>query len=148
MTFNNKLSFLTYRSEVQRLFWLQLGWAGLGSRPWVAFNFVPQVFILGPVPTVIFSSQDSGNDYKRTSQTTHTFKASIHITSTNNPLLLLLLLSRFSRVQLCATPKTAVHQVPPSLGFSRQKYWSGLPFPSPMHESEKWKWSHSVMSDS
>ena len=26
---------------------------------------------------------------------------------------------------------------PPSLGFSRQEYWSGLPFPSPMHESEK-----------
>ena len=28
------------------------------------------------------------------------------------------------------------------------KNWSGLPFPSPMHESEKWKWSHSVVSDS
>ena len=36
----------------------------------------------------------------------------------------------------------------PSLGFSRQEHWSGLPFPSPVHESEKWKWSHSVMSDS
>ena len=33
------------------------------------------------------------------------------------------------------------HQVPPSLGFSRQEHWSGFPFPSPMHESEKWKWS-------
>ena len=42
----------------------------------------------------------------------------------------------------------AAHQVPPSLGFSRQEHWSGLPFPSPMHESEKWKWSRSVMSDS
>ena len=52
-------------------------------------------------------------------------------------LLLLLLLSRFSRVQLCATPWTAAHQAPPSLGFSRQEHWSGLPFPSPMHESEK-----------
>ena len=52
-------------------------------------------------------------------------------------LLLLLLLSRFSRVQLCATPWTAAHQAPPSLGFSRQEYWSGLPFPSPMHESKK-----------
>ena len=40
---------------------------------------------------------------------------------------LLLLLSHFSRVRLCVTP---------SLGFSRQEYWSGLPFPSPMHESE------------
>ena len=27
------------------------------------------------------------------------------------------------------------HQAPPSLGFSRQEHWSGLPFPSPMHES-------------
>ena len=43
----------------------------------------------------------------------------------------LLLLSRFSRVQLCATPETAPHRAPPSLGFSRQEYWSGLPFPSP-----------------
>ena len=41
----------------------------------------------------------------------------------------------------------AAYQVPPSLGFSRQEHWSGLPFPSPMHESEKWKWSRSVMSD-
>ena len=36
----------------------------------------------------------------------------------------------------------------PSLGFSRQEHWSGLPFPFPMHESEKWKWSRSVVSDS
>ena len=50
---------------------------------------------------------------------------------------LLLLLSRFSRVQLCATPQTAAHQATPSLGFSRQEHWSGLPFPSPMHESEE-----------
>ena len=42
----------------------------------------------------------------------------------------------------------AAHQAPPSLGFSRKEYWSGLPFPSPMHEGEKWKWSCSVMSDS
>ena len=60
--------------------------------------------------------------------------------------LLLLLLSRFSHVRLCATPKTAAQHAPLSLGFSRQEHWSGLPFPSPMHESEKWKWSHSVMS--
>jgi len=48
-----------------------------------------------------------------------------------------MLLSRFSRVRLCATPQTAAHQAPPSLGFSRQEHWSGLPFPSPMHESGK-----------
>ena len=35
-----------------------------------------------------------------------------------------------------------------SLGFSRQEHWSGLPFSSLMHESEKWKWSRSVVSDS
>ena len=61
--------------------------------------------------------------------------------------LLLLLLSHFSCVQLCATPQTVAHQAPPSLGFSRQEHWSGLQFPSPMHESEKWKWSRSVMSN-
>ena len=52
-------------------------------------------------------------------------------------MLLLLLLSRFSHVRLCVTPEMAAHQAPPSLGFSRQEHWSGLPFPSPMHESEK-----------
>ena len=41
-----------------------------------------------------------------------------------------------SRVQLFATPWTIAYQAPPSMGFSRQEYWSGLPFPSPMHESE------------
>ena len=60
----------------------------------------------------------------------------------------LLLLSRFSRVRLCETPETAAHQAPLSLGFSRQEHWNGLPHPSPMHESEKWKWSRSVVSDS
>ena len=50
---------------------------------------------------------------------------------------MLLLPSGFSRVRLCVTPQTAAHQAPPSLGFSRQEHWSGLPFPSPMHEREK-----------
>ena len=63
-------------------------------------------------------------------------------------LLLLLLLSRFSRVRLCATPQTAAHQAPPSLGFSRQEHWSGLPFPSPMHEREsEVSQSHPTFSD-
>ena len=48
--------------------------------------------------------------------------------------MLLLLLSHVSRVRLCATPWTAAHQAPLSLGFSRQEHWSGLPLPSPMHE--------------
>ena len=46
----------------------------------------------------------------------------------------LLLLRRFSRVRLCATPQTAAQQAPPSLGFSRQEHCSGVPFPSPVHE--------------
>ena len=49
----------------------------------------------------------------------------------------LLLLNHFSFVGLCATLQMAAHQAPPSLGFARQEHWSGLPFPSPMHESEK-----------
>ena len=63
-------------------------------------------------------------------------------------LYLLLLLNHFSRVPLCETP---IDSSPPgslSLGFSRQEHWSGLPFPSPMHESEKWKWNRAVVSDS
>ena len=62
-------------------------------------------------------------------------------------MLLLLLLSRFSHVRLCVTPQTAAHQALPSLGFSRQEHWSGLPFPSPIYESKKGKWSRSVMSN-
>ena len=54
----------------------------------------------------------------------------------SNMLLLLLLLSRFSRVRLCATPQTEAHQAPLYLGFSRQEYWSGLPLPSPTNERE------------
>ena len=45
-------------------------------------------------------------------------------------------------VQSCPTLcdlRTWACQAPLSMGFSRQGYWSGLPFPSPMHESEKWK---------
>ena len=36
-----------------------------------------------------------------------------------------------SRVRLFATPWTVAHQAPPSMGFSRQEYWRGLPLPSP-----------------
>ena len=36
-----------------------------------------------------------------------------------------------NRVRLFATPWTVAHQAPPSMGFSRQEYWGGLPFPSP-----------------
>ena len=40
-----------------------------------------------------------------------------------------------SRVRLFTTPWTVAHQAPPSMGFSRQEYWSGLPFPSPGESS-------------
>ena len=54
-------------------------------------------------------------------------------------------------LQSCPTLCDPIDGSPPgslSLGFSRREHWSGLPFPSPMHESEKWKWSRSVMFDS
>ena len=54
-------------------------------------------------------------------------------------------------LQSCPTLCDPIDSSPPdslSLGFSRQEHWSGLPFPSPMHESEKWKWSCSVVFDS
>ena len=41
-----------------------------------------------------------------------------------------------SRVQLSVTPWTVAYQAPPSMGFSRQEYWSGLPFPSPGESSQ------------
>ena len=50
--------------------------------------------------------------------------------------------------RLLVTSWAAAHQAPPSMGFSRQEHWSGLPFPSPMHESEKGKGSRSVVSSS
>ena len=59
------------------------------------------------------------------------------VASTVDERMLLLLLCRFSSVRLCATPQTAAHQAPQSLGISRQEHWSGLPCPPPMHESEK-----------
>ena len=51
---------------------------------------------------------------------------------------LLLLLSRFSCIWLLATPWTAAHQAPPSIGFSRQEYWSGVPLPSPSNTLATW----------
>ena len=51
---------------------------------------------------------------------------------TKCPRLCLMLLSRFSRVWLLATPWTAAYQAALSVGFSRQEHWSGVPLPSPM----------------
>ena len=57
-------------------------------------------------------------------------------------------LSSAKSPQSCPTLCDPMDGSPPSLGFSRQEHWSGLPFPPPVHESEKWKWSRSVVSDS
>ena len=48
------------------------------------------------------------------------------------------ILSQFSHVQVFVTPCTVAHQAPLSMGFPRQEYWSGLPFPSlkDLHDSE------------
>ena len=61
----------------------------------------------------------------------------LSLAHSKNQMLLLLLLSHFSHVRVCVTPYTAAHQAPLSLRFSRKEYWSGLPIPAPMHESEK-----------
>ena len=45
---------------------------------------------------------------------------------------------KWSRAQLLATPWTAAHQAPPSMGFSRQEYWSGVPLPSPYDIYDIW----------
>ena len=54
----------------------------------------------------------------------------------------------FSRVRLFVTPWTAAYQATPSMGFSRQEYWSGVPLPSPLLLSRAHLTSHSRMSGS
>ena len=54
-------------------------------------------------------------------------------------------------LQSCPTlcdPIDGSRPVSPVPGILRQEHWNGLPFPSPMHENEKWKWSRSAMFDS
>ena len=46
-----------------------------------------------------------------------------------------------SRIRLFATPWIAAHQAPPSMGFARQEYWSGVPLPSPRRMLEHMMWS-------
>ena len=52
----------------------------------------------------------------------------------------------FSRVQLFAIPWTAAYQSPPSMGFSRQEYWSEVPLPSPKEMLEKSFWTSLLMT--
>ena len=57
-------------------------------------------------------------------------------------ILLSSLLSHFSRVQFFVTPWTVARKAPPSMGFPRQEYWSGLPFPPPGDLPDHRDWSH------
>ena len=99
-------------------------------RPWCGVRRDdPSASTLGHCTKSILSSLWPG--FQRTEVT-----VAPHAWLLTKPSLLLLLLSRFSCVRLCATPERASYQAPLSLGFSRQEHWNGLPFPSPMHESE------------
>ena len=89
-----------------------------------------------PVRLTNVSAVLSGGSEMETENRYHSHLMSLQASSSLGKSLLLLL-SRFSRTQLCATSEMTAHQAPPSLGFSRQEHWSGLPFPSPTHESEK-----------
>ena len=69
---------------------------------------------------------------------THTLSLSLTHTHTHTPSgwnylskEMIMIVKLLSRVQLFATPWTVANPAPPSMGFSRQEYWSGLPFPSP-----------------
>ena len=48
-----------------------------------------------------------------------------------SPYFMVYIVKSLSHVWLFATPWTVAYQAPPSMGFSRQEYWSALPFPSP-----------------
>ena len=105
------------------------------GRTWGPKDLVSQKVHSGSVQIL-----ESGGMYKRNPKDVGNMLSVFLIYLVYLPfLLLLLLLSHFSHIRLCATSKTAAHQAPPSLRFSRQEHWSGLPFPSPMHESEKGK---------
>ena len=52
-----------------------------------------------------------------------------------------------SPVWFFATPRTAAYQAPPSMGFSRQEYWSGVPLPSPLFELRSVKYKAQWWSD-
>ena len=83
----------------------------------------------------LISKSNSTLIWPRKSKLSNTNSLKFHL------LLLLLLLSRFSRVRLCATPQTAAHQAPLSLGFSRQEHWTGFKFHL-LHLNYIYTWSH------
>ena len=54
-----------------------------------------------------------------------------HLSHQGSPKYFIVKVKSLSRVRLFATPWTVTYHAPPSMGFSRQEYWSGLPFPPP-----------------
>ena len=52
-----------------------------------------------------------------------------------------------SHVQLFVTPWTVAYQAPPSMGYSREEYWSGLPLPSPDKSAKVIKLGHNILSN-
>ena len=84
-------------------------WALSGAGPWLS-PFLSSLTANAP--------WDSGTSTSRIHWMMKFFQVKVKVKS-------------LSRVQLFATPWTVAHQAPPSMGFSRQEYWSGLPFPSP-----------------
>ena len=84
-------------------------------------------FFLFSCPVTVFATPWTAARQAFLSLTASQF-AQVHVHCIGDALLLLLL-SRFSSVQLCATPWTAAHVAPPSLGFSRQKHeWVAISF--------------------
>ena len=82
------------------------------------------------------SSRDDNFPYRKFRNSMNLGGKIIHVLSYSPEIILSLSslkVKSLSRVRLFATPWTNVaHQAPPSMGFSRQEYWSGLPFPSPL----------------
>ena len=68
-----------------------------------------------------------------------------HVYTRGRFMLLLLLLSRFSRARLFAILWTAAYQAPPSMGFSRQEFWSGVTLPPPQIHVNVWQNQYSIV---
>ena len=131
--------------------WLSRVW--LFATPWTADYQAP--------PSMGFSRQEYWSGVPlpstHTALTLSKFKSlrvlhgTLHVSSPFHSLHIITVYAAAKSHQSCLTLCDPIDGSPPgspSLGFSRQKHWSGLPFPSPMHESEKWKGIRSVMSDS
>ena len=91
--------------------------------------FLPNLLVKQDCPTVPLPSSRSHSQFSKP-----------ELCSYNGLLVVLLLLSRFSRVQLCATSETAAHQAPQSLRFSRQELeWAAISFSNAWKGKEKGK---------